>query len=161
MPLPNPAVVFAVVPNDELVRSAADELLAAGFSEDQFEVTGPDDLADLEAAQGDGGSGLLSAIARFRPASRPGGGALSERLLDLGATEAEAHYYDEQVRGGQTLITVIGMRRGAEAACILGRHGSVLAMALVEGPPATVPGGDAPGVHEDVQAATGGLFHVR
>jgi hypothetical protein len=161
MPLPNPAVVFTVVPNDEPARLATFELLAAGFSQDQFEVTGPDDLADLEAAQGDGGSRLLSAIARFRPASRPDSGVLSERLLDLGATEAEAHYYEEQGRGGQRLITVTGIRRGSEAACILGRHGNVLAVAPADTPAATTVGVDVAVVQEDVRAASVGLSHSR
>lgn len=129
MSLPSPTIIFGLYVSADEARSAIEELQRAGFNPDQFELTEPGDLADESSDPKDRGSGLLSALARFRHYPESEDESLFDRLSDLGATEAEALHYEEQVRAGKALVSVVSMHRGADAASILARHGSAVTVA--------------------------------
>jgi hypothetical protein len=44
--------------------------------------------------------------------------------LELGIPEEEAHYYEDQLDAGRTIVTVTTEDRAAEARTILNRHGA-------------------------------------
>jgi hypothetical protein len=52
------------------------------------------------------------------------GGGLMGALIGLGLSHEEAHYYDQEFRGGRTIVTVRADGRDAEAAAILARCGA-------------------------------------
>jgi hypothetical protein len=51
------------------------------------------------------------------------GGGLIGGLVTTGVAEEDARYYDEQFRGGRSLVTVRAGDRAAEARSIIERHG--------------------------------------
>jgi hypothetical protein len=100
------------------------------------------------------GGGLLAAVL----ASTAGGAALGGvvgALVGLGIPEADARFYEEQLRTGQTLVTVHADDRYDEAVAILRRCGAYdVAMrrtaagaASAEPPPDWVPSQAEEGVH--------------
>ena len=122
--LPDPAMVFAVFPDLDAVQPALDELLEAGFSRDQLEITGP---ADLQPGDISPAGRILTALGGRQRSSGPG--SLSERLRDLGAERDEADEYEACVAGGQLLVSLVAMRRSTDAGAILAKHSSVTGLA--------------------------------
>ena len=136
MPLPDPAVVFAAFPDSDSARTAVTALVASGFSREQIELTAPE---DLQAPGHDAPAGRLLAMLTHRQRSSETG-PLAERLSDLGAEVAEASEYERRVRAGQTLVSLVAMRRASHAAAILAERGGFAVLAsAVEGPAEPTP----------------------
>jgi hypothetical protein len=53
-----------------------------------------------------------------------GVGAVAGALIGMGIPEDEAHWYEQEVKGGRTLVTVKADGRYAEAQALLRRHGA-------------------------------------
>src|SRR5579884_1757571 len=146
-------VAVGVFEGPTAARRAIEELRAAGYSEDEIgyltraSTTGPTEDTGTFIANSaiEGGliGGLLGAVAAllipgFGPAlaggilaATLGGAALGAAaggiigtFTAMGASEADAHFYQKELEAGRTVVTVKALNGSGEAEAILHRNGA-------------------------------------
>src|SRR5439155_15847578 len=104
------AIVVGIFDDCAQAEQAIDELLRAGFSNNQIRYSG----------QGAATGGVLASLKSFLTGQ---GTAAYDDLLSMGVPQEDARYYQSEYEAGRSIVAVLADGRMQEATAIMTRYG--------------------------------------